>query len=67
MKHCGLPPARHGIAPLRRDDGWNRPATRLPVRVRTQTGAPPENDQPADGQPTLELEYVDEDEFLMAL
>ena len=36
---------------------WDRPATR----------APPENQQPADGQPTLDLEYVDEDEFLMAL
>ena len=36
---------------------WDRPATR----------APPENDQPAEGQPTLDLQYVDEDEFLMAL
>ena len=36
---------------------WDRPATR----------APPENQQPADRQPTLELQYVDEDEFLTRL
>jgi len=50
LKHCGLPPsrARHS-ARLRRDDGWDRPASRAP---------------PSPGEPeqlVLELEYVDTD------
>ena len=31
------------------------------------TRAPPEKSQPVAAQPDLDLQYVDEDEFLMAL